>query len=82
MVRVTNMSGLALATLHCFMLAGAGETPSCESDIVAHCLGDDSDMSASGIQACLSGLGAGDRSALCNEYLTIIDVCAAEIGKG
>jgi len=77
---MVQISMLAVTALHCLASVRAGETPSCETDIVAHCLGDDADMSPGGIQACLLNLV--DRSALCNEYLTIVGACSDEIGKG
>jgi hypothetical protein len=80
MMYVSKLSALAFMTLSQGIMCK--DMPSCETDIAAHCLGDGTDMSQSGIAACLATLAEADRSALCNEYMSVIDECATEIGKG
>ena len=72
---MTCVLGVAVA---CFVSMAAAEAPSCEGDTAAHCLGDDADMSAEGITACLEALGA-QRSPSCTSYLALLEGCADDI---
>lgn len=57
----------------------AGQLPSCEEDTTAHCLGEDADMSAEGIDACLTALGPAGRSESCSAYLRVVAECAPDL---
>lgn len=71
----------ALALACATALAHAIELPSCEADTEAHCLGEDADMSPSGISACLKAKGDG-LSARCTSYLKVSELCAADLAPG
>jgi hypothetical protein len=62
------------------LAAWAFETPSCEDDISAHCLGDDADMSPEGIDACLARLGD-QKSSRCVAYGALMEACAADVAR-
>jgi len=61
-------------------LTVAIELPSCDADVDAHCVGEDADLSAEGIQKCLESLET--RSDRCSAYLALMAGCAADIGEG
>jgi len=80
LLRITTMSMI----LSWLLLAGATTVaaqslPSCETDTESHCLGEGSDMSPKGIAACLEALGADGRSDSCNDYLSLLSACKADI---
>jgi len=76
------VASLARVFLFTLCAHAAAQLPSCEDDTAAHCLGDDADMSAAGIDACLSALGPAGRSESCSTYLRVVDGCKADVEGG
>lgn len=71
---------VTLVVVTLFLLGKATALPSCEQDIARHCLGDDQDLSPSGIAACLSAVGdSGKLSRECQTYNDIVAACRAEL---
>ena len=54
--------------------------PSCDAETDANCVGEDTDLSPEGINACLAALA--EKSDDCKTYLALMEACTADLSDG